>query len=34
MLAIGETGAHLELLVRQDRVTYTDEDGVRHYVVA
>ena len=31
MLAIGETGAHLELLVLQGRVTSTDEDGTRHY---
>lgn len=33
MLAIGETGAHLELLVLQDRVTSTEVDGVRHYAV-
>jgi glyoxylase-like metal-dependent hydrolase (beta-lactamase superfamily II) len=31
MMAISETGAHLELLVAQERLTLTDEDGVRHY---
>lgn len=33
MLAVGETGAHLELLVLQDRVSMTDVDGVRHYSI-
>jgi glyoxylase-like metal-dependent hydrolase (beta-lactamase superfamily II) len=31
MLAIGETGAHLELLVVQGRLHAADDDGVRHY---
>jgi glyoxylase-like metal-dependent hydrolase (beta-lactamase superfamily II) len=31
MLAIGETGAHLELLVVQGRLHAVDDDGVRHY---
>ena len=32
MLAIGETGAHLDLLVLQGRLQLDDSDGVRHYV--
>ena len=31
MLAVGETGAHLELLVLQGRLKMTEDDGVRHY---
>jgi glyoxylase-like metal-dependent hydrolase (beta-lactamase superfamily II) len=31
MLAVFETGAHLDLLVTQGRLTVTDVDGVRHY---
>jgi glyoxylase-like metal-dependent hydrolase (beta-lactamase superfamily II) len=31
MLAINETGAHLDLLVDQDRLSARDEDGVTHY---
>ena len=34
MLAIGETGAHLELLVVQGRLRAVEEDGVRHYYVS
>jgi glyoxylase-like metal-dependent hydrolase (beta-lactamase superfamily II) len=33
MLAISETGAHLELLVAQGRATVREEDGVLHYSV-
>jgi glyoxylase-like metal-dependent hydrolase (beta-lactamase superfamily II) len=32
MLAIGETGAHLDLLVLQGRLNVVESDGVRHYV--
>jgi len=32
MLAIGETGAHLDLLVLQGRLQLNESDGVRHYV--
>ena len=32
MLAIGETGAHLDLLVLQGRLNVVETDGVRHYV--
>ena len=32
MLATGETGAHLDLLVIQGRLTMVERDGVRHYV--
>lgn len=32
-LAISETGAHLALLVAQDRLRASDIDGVRHYLV-
>jgi len=32
MLAIGETGAHLDLLVLQGRLRLDDSDGVRHYI--
>jgi hypothetical protein len=31
MLAIFETGAHLELLVAQGRLTVETTDGVKHY---
>lgn len=31
MLAVAETGAHLQLLVAQGRLTAEDVDGVRHY---
>jgi len=31
MLAVFETGAHLDLLAAQGRVTVTDDDGVRRY---
>ena len=31
MLAVFETGAHLDLLVTQGRSTATDDDGVRRY---
>ena len=33
MLAVGETGAHLQLLLAQGRVRAEDVDGVRHYVL-
>ena len=32
MLATGETGAHLDLLVIQGRLAMVERDGVRHYV--
>lgn len=32
MLAIGETGAHLDLLVLQGRLRVVETDGVRHYL--
>jgi glyoxylase-like metal-dependent hydrolase (beta-lactamase superfamily II) len=32
MLAVGETGAHLDLLVLQGRVALVEHDGMRHYV--
>ena len=32
MLAIGETGAHLDLLVLQGRLSLVEVDGIRHYV--
>ena len=32
MLAVGETGAHLDLLVLQGRLSLVESDGVRHYV--
>ena len=31
MLAVSETGAHLDLLVAQGRLALTDDDGVRRY---
>ena len=31
MLAVSETGAHLELLAVQGRITVTEDDGVLHY---
>ena len=34
MLAVGETGAHLDLLVLQGRVRLVEDGGVRHYVVS
>ena len=34
MLAIAETGAHLQLLAAQGRLTAQDLDGVRHYALA
>jgi glyoxylase-like metal-dependent hydrolase (beta-lactamase superfamily II) len=34
MLATGETGAHLDLLVLQGRLAMIERDGVRHYVPA
>jgi glyoxylase-like metal-dependent hydrolase (beta-lactamase superfamily II) len=34
MLAVLETGAHLDLLVSQGKLAATDVDGVRHYSVA
>ena len=33
MLAIGETGAHLDLLVLQGRLKVVESDGICHYVV-
>ena len=33
MLAIAETGAHLQLLAAQSRVSVTDDSNVRHYTV-
>jgi glyoxylase-like metal-dependent hydrolase (beta-lactamase superfamily II) len=33
MLAVGETGAHLDLLVAQGRLTRSLDDGIYHYVV-
>jgi glyoxylase-like metal-dependent hydrolase (beta-lactamase superfamily II) len=32
-LAVCETGAHLQLLVAQDRATMTEREGVRHYAL-
>lgn len=32
MMAVGETGAHLDLLVIQGRLAVVERDGVRHYV--
>lgn len=34
MLAVAETGAHLQLLTAQGRLTQTDTDGVRRYAAA
>jgi glyoxylase-like metal-dependent hydrolase (beta-lactamase superfamily II) len=34
MLAVGETGAHLDLLVAQGRATVVDREGVRYYAAA
>ena len=31
VLAVGETRAHLDLLVSQGRLARTETDGVRHY---
>jgi len=31
MLAVAETGAHLDLLVAQSRLTKTVVDGIRRY---
>ena len=34
MLAVAETGAHLQLLLAQGRLTVGEVDGVRHYALA